>query len=149
MGSCRDTAQRLLTGYSIGLSLSSGFIFAPIRTGSYAILSAYGTQKQMEDIFFNYVYLKLKVNSRHFYKLLHSQIKCLSAVKLRPQMTLHRHRSGTSASNCANSGALGRNVPDFRALWMVPTKGLYWERNTIGIALHPIRKDNRTTVPLK
>lgn len=48
-------------------------------------------QKQMEDIFFNYVYLKLKVNSRHFYKLLHSQIKCLFAGKLRPQMTLYRH----------------------------------------------------------
>lgn len=80
--SCQDTEQGPLMGYSVRQSLSSGFIFRATRVCLYAIILAYGTWKHMEAIFFNYIYLKLKVNSRHFYKLLHGEIKCLYAVKL-------------------------------------------------------------------
>ena len=46
MGSCRDTEQGLLMGYSVRQSLSSGFIFTPTRVCLYATIwhaGAYGS----------------------------------------------------------------------------------------------------------
>lgn len=59
------TANRILslTGWQ---TLPSGFIFTPTRVCLYATMLAYDTQKHMEAVLFNYIYPKLKANSRHF-----------------------------------------------------------------------------------
>lgn len=153
-GPHQDTELGLLAGYSVWQFLSSS-VFTLTTVHLCAIILAYGIKQHMEAIFFNYVYLKLRANRWHyFYKLEHSETKCLHADKLQTcwlhlWRTLHYYQRNTWASNQGDSSTLSRHTPDLQLHRWSQQKGVYRERNVTGTALQAIRKDSIHIVPLK